>query len=76
MGDWIVGLIQGLAGQYPLVAAILVALGGLVVIGQAVVVATPSTEDDKWWDGLKSKPLIGPLIALLANFAPFHKADS
>ena len=71
--DWLTQAILGFAAQYPIVGAVLVLLGGLVVLGQAVVVATPSTEDDKWWDGLKEKPVIGPLLALLANFGPFHK---
>jgi hypothetical protein len=52
---------------------ILTVLGGLLALGQMVVVATPSTADDEAWAKLKALPLLGPVLAVLANFAPWHK---
>lgn len=66
-------LLQMLVVQFPLVGLILALLGALVVIGQAVVVMTPSTDDDVAWEKIKAMPLIGALIAALVSFAPIQK---
>lgn len=60
---------------YPIAHVILVAVASLVVIGQVVVVMTPSTEDDAAWEKIKAYPVLGQLIAALAAFAPIHKKD-
>lgn len=57
----------------PWLKYILPLLGGLVVIGGAVVSATPSKSDDKAWDKIKKYPLVGPLLSILANFSPIQK---
>lgn len=48
-------------------------LGSLVVIGQGVVVVTPSQSDDAWLEKLKQHKILGPVLILLAKFAPFQK---
>lgn len=59
--------------EYPLVIAILSGLGGLVVLGQAVVALTPSPSDDAWFNSLEEKPGIGHIIKFLKSFAPIQK---
>lgn len=54
---------------------ILSILGGLVVIGQVVVVLSPSTKDDEAWEKIKAFPVIGPFLSALAAFAPIHKKE-
>jgi hypothetical protein len=65
-------LILDLVQKLPYGAAVLMVLGSLVVIGQAVVVITPSKKDDAIVDELK-KGIFGKLIDLIAAFAPFQK---
>lgn len=71
--QWVLGFLVQLGTSNPLVHLILVVLGILVVTGQALVAITPTTADDEFWAKVKSLPLIGQLIVMLANFAPFHK---
>lgn len=66
-------LLNSLVSAVPGLSVILMALGALVVIGSAVVAATPSKSDDEAWEKIKSVPLIGGLISALANFSPFQK---
>lgn len=66
-------LIVLLAGKYPIVMLIAMALGALVVFGQAIVVLTPTKKDDEAWEKIKSIPLVGQIVAALANFAPIQK---
>lgn len=64
---------QMLIGKWPVVGVILSALGGLVVVGQAIVAITPSQKDDEAWDKIKALPIIGPIVAVLSSFAPIQK---
>lgn len=66
-------LLNSLAAQFPALLSVLSFLGLLVVVGQAVVVLTPSTADDAAWAKIKSVPVVGQLISALAAFAPVHK---
>ncbi|MBK9496889.1 MAG: hypothetical protein IPO08_20915 [Xanthomonadales bacterium] len=66
-------LLNSLVAAVPGLSVILMALGTLVVIGQVIVVATPSKSDDEAWEKIKSVPLIGGIISALANFAPISK---
>jgi hypothetical protein len=66
-------LLNSLVSAVPGLSVILMALGTLVVIGQVIVVATPSKSDDEAWEKIKSVPLIGGIISALANFAPISK---
>lgn len=68
-----ISLLLGLAAQYPKVMLLLQFLGILVVVGQVVVVLTPSKKDDEAWDALKAKPVIGSLLSAIASFAPIQK---
>lgn len=61
-----------LVAKLPWGATALMALGSLVVLGQVVVLVTPSKKDDAIVDDLK-KGIFGKLIDLLAAFAPFQK---
>jgi hypothetical protein len=62
-----------LVGKWPVVGLICSILGALVVVGQAVVAVTPSTADDAAWEKLKSIPVLGAVLAALANLAPIQK---
>jgi hypothetical protein len=66
-------ILEMLVAKFPIVGLVLSVLGALVVVGQVVVVATPSKEDDAAWEKIKSYPIIGPLVSALALFAPFQK---
>lgn len=69
MEAWIHDLLLKIPGAL----IILPVLGGLVVIGQAVVLATPSTNDDVAWEKLKAIPVLGVILSVLASFAPIQK---
>jgi hypothetical protein len=66
-------IIMMLAAKFPIVTLIAAVLGMLVVVGQAVVVMTPSKADDEKWEQIKAMPIIGQLISALVNFAPIQK---
>lgn len=66
-------LLQSLIAAMPGLATVLMVLGTLVVIGQIIVAATPSLEDDKAWEKIKAVPLIGGLLQAVASFAPIQK---
>ncbi len=70
---WALTFVTNLAAHNPVVSMILMVLGALVALGQMVIVATPSTADDAWWAKIKALPLIGPILTMLANFAPWQK---
>lgn len=69
----LVALIQGLIASYPVLATIAGILGSLVVLGQVVVVLTPSKSDDLAWEQLKSIPILGPILSALTSFAFIQK---
>jgi hypothetical protein len=61
--------------QYQLVHNILIALGALVVLGQAYVAITPSQSDDAWFAKLESIPLVGYILKGILSFAPIQRKD-
>jgi len=67
--DQIYAFIQMLAAKYPLVLLIISILGSLPVLMSAYVAATPSPEDDKWWNKVKEVPVLGFIIGILERFA-------
>lgn len=66
-------LLMMLAALHPAIPLVLAALGGLVVLGQAYVVLTPSQNDDAWVAKLEAMPIIGSLLQALRAFAPIQK---
>jgi hypothetical protein len=70
--DFIV-IAQMLVAKFPITGMILSILGGLVIMGQVIVAMTPSKSDDEKWEAIKAKPVIGPILSALANFAPIQK---
>jgi hypothetical protein len=55
---------------------ILVALGGLVVIGYTYIKATPTENDDQWLQKLESNKLVGFVLRMFVRFSPVaRKAD-
>jgi len=71
MEEQLLELVLNALGPIGLVIAS--ALGGLVVIGQAVVTITPSTADDAAWEKLMSIPILGGILKAIASFAPIQK---
>ena len=69
----IVAILVMVASKYPVAAAGLGILGSAVVMGQIVVVATPTKKDDEAWDKIKSIPVLGALLSALTNFAVIQK---
>jgi hypothetical protein len=65
--------IVDLAAKAPIVGYILMGLGALMVIAQAVVILTPSKEDDAFVEKLKAIPVLGQLLILLEAFSPLQK---
>lgn len=66
-------LVAFLAGLHPVVAVVLVVLGTLVVIAQAIVAITPSKADDLAWEKIKAIPFLGAVLSALAAMAPIQK---
>ena len=59
--------------QFPTIAKILAILGSLVVIGQLVVAATPSKNDDSKLAELKRRRGFKQLFSFLESFSPLQK---
>ncbi len=55
------------------VKLVLMMLGGLVCLGYAYVLATPTEKDDAFLQGLEEKPVIGHLLRLLKRFSPLER---
>ena len=62
-----------LLDKIPYLGVVLMGLGGLVVIGQAVVIITPSKADDEAWAKIERMPVLGMVLKVLASFAPIQK---
>lgn len=65
--------ITQLAGQFPWIMAALTILGSLVVVGQGIVLITPSKRDDEILDQIEKNTIGGYLINFLTKFAVFQK---
>lgn len=65
--------IQMLAGLHPVVPVVLSILGILVVVGQVVVVMTPSKKDDEALEKAHGIPVLGGVLKAIAAFAPVQK---
>lgn len=57
----------------PALGLILKILGLLVIAGQALIALTPSAADDALAAKLEALPLVGPLLRMLASFAPIQR---
>jgi len=66
-------LLGMLVGAVPAVLIVLQILGALLVVGQCVVVMTPTKADDEAWDKIKGIPLLGSILSALVEFAPLQK---
>lgn len=62
-----------LAGKFPLVALILMALGAVVVLAQVIIPLTPSTADDEAWAKILNVPILGKILLAFVAFAPIQK---
>ena len=54
-------IILALINQYPIVGVVMVILGGIFVILELAIDATPGKRDDVWWKSIK-KGYFGKLI--------------
>lgn len=61
--------------MYPWLGIVLSALGTAVIIGQMVVVITPTPKDDEVLNELMKKSYIKQAVELLKSFAPFQKGS-
>lgn len=62
-------------GPVEIIQYILMALGALVVAGYAYIKATPSQEDDAWYDKMEKTPLIGAILLFLKKFSPIQRKE-
>lgn len=53
----------------------LMSLGALVVLAGAYVTATPSPDDDIWYNKIMEKPIIGHLMKIFVSFSPVAKKE-
>lgn len=51
----------------------LTALGGLVVLGQIYIAATPTKRDDAWFAKLEATAGLGTVLRVLKSFAPIQR---
>lgn len=66
-------LLAMLVGAVPKARIALEVLGGLVVIGQVVVVMTPSKKDDEAMAKAFQVPILGGILKAVCAFAPIQK---
>lgn len=59
----------------PIVSYVLMALGGLVVLGATYVKLTPTQDDDAWFAKLEAIPILGTLLQALVAFSPFQRKE-
>lgn len=68
-----ISVINFLVGLSPVALLVASILGTLVVLGQAIVILTPSKSDDEAWANLMAIPVLGSVLSALANFAVIQK---
>jgi len=73
MGQSIIGLLPAIAGQFPILTNILMILGSLVVVGQALVAVLPSKTLQDDWAKIQAIPIMGSLLSILTSFAVIQK---
>jgi hypothetical protein len=59
--------------EHPLVGALALLLGSLVMSGEAIVAASKTTKDDEWLQKLKGKPFVGSIVKFFLDFAKTRK---
>ncbi len=67
--SWLIELVA----NYPIVSIILMSLSLLVMLGQGIIIITPTKEDDIAWEKIKAWPVVGHLLSILEKFGPFKK---
>ncbi len=65
--------IMEVIAKYPIVGIVLMVLGALLIVAQAIVIATPSKADDEKLEKMKQIPVVGKIFAILLSFAPVQK---
>lgn len=66
-------ILISLISKFPAIGYLLMALGTLVVLGQAYVAITPTETDDAWFAKLEKIPVLGHLISVIKSFAPLQR---
>jgi len=66
-------LLNMLVEKWPVAGYVLMGLGSAVLVAQVVVVLTPSKKDDAVLEKAKKIPVLGKLLELLVEMAPFKK---
>lgn len=68
-------VLQNMADGFPVGGFILMGLGSIVVLAQAYVAATPSTQDDAWFAKLEDQKIIGGVLRALTKFAVVGRSE-
>lgn len=66
-------LVTQLAGQFPWILLALTILGSLVVVGQGIVLITPTKRDDEILNQFEKNAFGGFILTFLKKFAVFQK---
>lgn len=68
-------ILAGLITKMPWLSTLLMVLGCGVVLGTAYIKATPSKEDDAWFDKLEASPVVGWVLKTLKRFSLITRKD-
>lgn len=71
--EWLSGILAPLMIKYKWVSIVLAVLGTLVIVGQGIVIITPTKKDDAIMAKIKAIPVIGDLLIFIERFAIFKK---
>lgn len=59
----------------PLVLLVVGCLGSLVVLGSAIILATPGKDDDAWLSKQYAKPILGTVLNAITAFSFVKKEE-
>ena len=66
-------IIAMLIKQFPALSGVLMILGSLVVLGQVVVILTPSKSDEEAYNKIMGMPIVGTLLTVISKFSIIQK---
>jgi hypothetical protein len=66
-------ILQMIVAKVPVAGAVLMALGGLVVVAQVYIALSPSKDDDALLQKAEGVPVLGALLKALKSFAPIQR---
>ncbi|MEM5807998.1 MAG: hypothetical protein QW818_02595 [Candidatus Aenigmatarchaeota archaeon] len=71
--EGIENFLMGLVLRSPILMLVLAGLGTILIVAQVIVLMTPSKEDDKFLDKIRSFPFLSGILNFIESFAPIQK---